>query len=568
MRLPLAILLACAAAPLAADTITLKSGATMEGEIISREAGKVRFTSNGSVYTLPESNIISITESEPWRAELKESEAKVRGGDSVRGVEQLANALRAGAAPAMVEDAFRLLSGRLMQSASVLKGIDSVDFRFALRECAGNTTITDDTRFMLAQIFHQADDTETALREIQKLGADWIRADESRVQWTSAILRAEIRRASRNAEFDVALDKASLLEELTGAGRDGQLPVVLLAQASRARMEGNYTEALAILSYNLAPLSGEIARNRLQLVLRDLEGSAKANGDFAGAREALKAAEARFPIEVNSTRMRLYAVEAEYLLNRDQPREAFLLLDAIPEAERSEELSAMHLRADYEQRYAALNPQEPLELMELGRWCAKVGLIDEGIAIFRRITDNPTLQELAIRQLQVIENQRDLRDLEIALDLYDKGFMREAAEITGRMLADGAATRPSAEETKRLDRVARRDMDSESRRRPYLAEVSYQQAERAYYTDEYDRALDIIDMILKQYGDTPAAERAKGLLPSVLEALELAHIEGRRPTLPALGLEISAARVQSATRLREEIDALLAAYDAPPRGLE
>lgn len=568
MNLRLAFAFVCLAGISHADTITLKSGSTMEGEIISREAGKVRFTSNGSIYMLPESSIISITSSEPWRTELKESEAKVRGGDSVRGAQQLADAIRAGADPAMVEDAFRLLSGRLMQSAGSLSGIDSVDFRFALRECAGSTAITDETRFMLAQIFHQADDTETALREIQKLGPDWIRADVSRMEWTSAILRAEIRRASRNAEFDVALDKASLLEELTGAGRDDQLPVVLLAQASRARMNRNYAEALTILSRDLAPLSGEIARNRIQLVLRDLEGAAKASGDFASAREALAAAEARFPIEVNTTRMRLFAAEGEYMLNRGEPRAAFLLLDAIPEEERSDELSAMRLRADYEQRYAKLNPQEPLELMELGRWCAQKGLIDEGIAIFRRITDNPTLQELAIRQLQVIENQRDLRDLEIALDLYDKGFMREAAEITGRMLADGAATRPSAEETKRLDRVARRDMESESRRRPYLAEVSYQQAERAFYTEEYDRALDVIDMILKQYGDTPAAERAKGLLPSVLEAVELAHIEGRRASLPTLGLEISAARVQSATRLRDEIDQLLAAYDAPTRVTE
>lgn len=568
MKLRFAIFLVCLAGHAHADTILLKSGSTMEGEIISLEGGKVRFSSNGSIYTLPESSIISITTSEPWRTELKESEAKVRGGDSVRGVQQLADSIRAGADPAMVEDAFRLLSGRLMQSAGTLRGIDSVDFRFALRECAGSTAITDETRFMLAQIFHQADDTETALREIQKLGPEWIRADASRMEWTSAILRAEIRRASRNAEFDVALDKASLLDELTGAGRDDQLPVVLLAQASRARMSRNYAEALTILSRDLAPLSGEIARNRTQLVLRDLEGDAKAGGDFAEARAALQAAEARFPIDVNNTRMRLYAAQGEYMLNRGEPREAFLLLDAIPEEERSEELSAMRLRADYEQRYASIDPQQPLQLIDLGRWCAQVGLIDEGIAIFRRVTDNPTLQELAIRQLQVIENQRDLRDLETALDLYDKGFMREAAEITGRMLADGAGTRPSAEETKRLDRVARRDMDSESRRRPYLAEVSYQQAERAFYTEEYDRALEVIDMILEQYGDTPAAERAKGLLPSVLEAVELAHIEGRRPSLPALGLGISAARVQSATKLREEIDQLLAAYDAVPRRSE
>ncbi len=566
MRRIAGIALACAlAASAAADAVVLKSGARLEGEILGRENGKLRIQSGGTIYTLSDRDIVSVEESEAWRGSVSAAVAKVRGGDLPRGCTDLAEASRAGASPEAIEGALRDCEQRLML-AGRLTGMESVDVRLALKDIGSRDDLSPAARFLLARVFHAADDSETALGQLIRIGGGTIREDEQMRHWTTSILRAEVRRLAQKSEFDAAIERASLLEELTGLAQSGHMPVVHLARASQARQRGDFAASLATLADDLFPVAPEIARNRAGLVLRDMEAWAATTGKYAEARTALMAISKRMPFDALASDQRLHAAEARNLLDRGRPSDAFELLDGIEEADLSDELSALKLRADYERRAHSVNQQDPLELLELGRWCAGRELLDEAVALFRRVTDSPAIQDIAIQQLKVVEDARDLRDLQRAVELYDKGMAREAAEITARLKSDGVAQRAAGAEAEKLDRVARRDMESEERRRPYLAEVAYQQAERAYYTEDYDRALDTLDMLFTQYAGTPAAERARSLAPEVLQAVELAVAEGRRDSLPNITFNVSAAQMRSAGAMRAELDALLEALDAPSGG--
>ncbi len=546
------------------DAVTLRSGARLEGEILGRENGKLRIRSGGTIYTLAERDIVSVEASEAWRSAVASAVARIRGGDLPRGCTELAEASRQGASPEAVEGALKDCTPRLMQ-AGRLTGMDSVDVRLALKDIGAREDLPIAARFILAQVFHSADDSETALAQLVRIGPEAIRGDEAMRKWTASVLRAEVRRLARRAEFDEAIERAAMLEDLTGLSRGGQLPVVHLARASQARQRGDFALALMTLANDLAPVAPEIARNRAALVLRDMEAWAAATGRYAEARAALMSIARTMPFEALASDQRLYAAEATAFLDRGRPAEAFALLDAIEEADLSPDLAALKLRADYERRAAAVDQQDPMALLELGRWCAARELLDEGVALFRRVTDNPAVRDIAIAQLQVVEEARDLRDLHRAMELYDRGLAREAAEVTARLKADGIASRPAGAEAEKLDRIARRDLESEERRRPYLAEVAYQQAERAYYTEDYDRALETLDVVLRQYPETPAAERAKALAPEVMQAVELAVVEGRRESFPNVSFNISAAQLRSASAMRAELDAILASIDSPPR---
>lgn len=562
-RLSLVLALITAATMARGDAVTLRSGARLEGEILGREGGKLRIQSGGTVYTLAERDVVSVESSESWRGAVNAAVAKIRGGDLPRGSTDLAEASREGASPESIEAALRECHSRLML-AGRLTGMDSVDVRLALKDLGAREDLTDSSRFMIAQVFHAADDSETALAQLLRIGAAQIRADDPMCRWTTSILRAEVRRLAKKAEFDAAIERVAMLEELTGASREGHLPVVHLARASQARQRGDFALALMTLANDLAPVAPEIARNRAVLVLRDMEAWAAATGKYAEARAALMSISRRMPFEALASDQRLHAAEARSLLDRGRPAEAFALLDEIEDADLSGELAQLKLRADYERRAMEVDQQDPLALLELGRWCAGRELLDEAVALFRRVTDSPAIQDIAITQLKVVEEARDLRDLARAVELYDRGMAREAADITGRLKADGIAQRPAGPEAEKLDRVARRDMESEAKRRPYLAEVAYQQAERAYYTEDYDRALETLDMVIRQFADTPAAARAAALAPEVMQAVELAVVEGRRDGFPNISFNISAGQLRSAGAMRAELDAILESIDSPP----
>ena len=72
-------------------------------------------------------------------------------------------------------------------------------------------------------------------------------------------------------------------------------------------------------------------------------------------------------------------------------------------------------------------------------------------------------------------------------------------------------------------------MQAEGEKRPVRALVLFQQAERLYILEDYEAALEKLEIILRTYPDVPVAKQSKELLQRAKQRRDLARLEGRRP---------------------------------------
>lgn len=558
----IALLLAGAAH---ADRVTLKNGRTLEGEVILRDEGRVHLRIQGTVTTLREDQIASIETSAPWENKLLRAEADLRGGDLPGGMRALRDALRDGAPTTDVEGRLERLSVPMLLAIENLDAGRRASFRDATLEVARDASLTSGTRFLLAQALHRAGDSSAALGQLRILGPAWLREDESRLRWTEASLRREVRELALDARFGDAIERIEFFNSLTLRG-DGALPIVHLVRAAQARDRGDDAEALRVLARDLAPLLPEIARNRAIVVLGRVREKARASARFADARRTIAEALDAFPIEAAAALRDVVALEAQHALDRNRGDHAYEVLSALPASQRTPELDALLLEADYQRRMLALDSRDPLAIAEAARWCADAGLLDEALRLYERARANPAVREVADLEIATIRRERDARRLAQALDLYDKGRLAEAAHILDTVIANEGAGGAVHGEAQRMREVIAADLVIEERRRPYMAEALYQQAERAYFTERLDDALAMAQTVLKQYADTPAARRAKALLPDVLRALRITVVEGRRDTIPVVDFDLGTEEIQSAAALDRELRILMDGDATAPDG--
>lgn len=558
-----ALLLAFLSIPAAADVLHLKDGRKFEGEVLSETDGRIRLRVQGMVTTFDLEKVDRIERGEPWANDLLIARSEIRGGQIARALESILLASDRGAS---MEDASRVIvegAAALRDGAAVARGADAS----AILTPAGALTRKTDAlspaaRFVVAQVLIAIGQQDRAAAALSTLGQDFFAEGSEEQRFLRRHFRDELRRLAARGDFALALSRIEVLQQLDPTGGEAQRPLLHLAQSSQARDAGDYATAFRILCEELAPVLPETARNRTRLAAAELLRKAPEDGSFAEARRALEHADRCFPIEARNATMSLYEVEGRWLLDRNRAEDAWRLLGTIPPGQRSDVVSELLVDADYLRRRAQISEEDPLAVFELGKWCAEHGLLEEAITIFRRTRDNTSLRDVSDRQLSIMLQERDTILLQRAVDAADIGDFSTAEELLVAILDNPGRRSHVAAEAERLRTVVRRDMGSEERRRPYLAEVFFQRAERHYFVGELDESLEILEMILRQHENTPAAERARGLLPDVLRQMELALIEGRRQTLPMTGFAVEASRLREAENLERELDQLMGVLDA------
>lgn len=547
-----------------AETIHFKNGRRLDGEIVSREQGKVTIRYGGAVMSVNEADIARIEGGEAWQPPLLRARAALRGGQCLSGVETLLDALKQGAPGDEIERVVKDSSLALLNGANRLPPEDTKPFREGILALAASDRVTTGTKFLGAQILHQAEDRDGVLAVLRGIGPDWFAERPRELEWSRRMIETDIRRLAGAGAYDGALERIEFLDYLIpGAGGERALPAMLLARSAAARREGNLIGALRIVIDDLAPLSPEIARNRASQMIGEIRYRALDSGRHREGREALAGALERYPVEAYAAWLDLLEAEAQRAIDAGDHAAALTLAGQVPQAEQTELLRTIALRAEYLRRLAELPPGDPLALFRLGQWCGENDLLDEAIHTFAETRRNEALRAVSDDETRLLVARRDAKLLEQALALYDEGRLTEVLERTEKILLNPDRKSAVNDEALRLDALVRKEMKTDTKRRPYLAEVFYQNAEREYYQGMMDEALETTLMILKQFGDTPAANRAQALLPDILRSLELAYVEGSRETLPPIDFDISAAALKRATALDEEIRNLLAGILPP-----
>nr|HQH13536.1 hypothetical protein [Candidatus Sumerlaeota bacterium] len=96
-------------------------------------------------------------------------------------------------------------------------------------------------------------------------------------------------------------------------------------------------------------------------------------------------------------------------------------------------------------------------------------------------------------------------------------------------LLNDTTTTHGLEEAARLASLCRQKMQAEGEKRPAKAIVLFQQAERFFIFEDYERALEKLEIILRSYPDVPVARQSKELMQRVKQRRDLARLEGKEP---------------------------------------
>lgn len=550
-------LLATMPLPSLADRVVMKNGAEIIGVIVEDDERRVVIESNGARLPIERSRIESVVYESADVGVLATAAASLRNGNIASAFERLVAAVEAGSPPEAVDE---VLSGN---RAWLYRGLERVDesertaILAAGRQLSRSPSLGGQSHMVLARAFDQVGAWSDASDAIRRAGPEAALAAPPE-GWAIDLMRRTIRRLIVQGRYHEAVEQIERLRLLAPDEAGTQEPLVVIAAAARARDAGDYERALRLLGRDLAAGFPEVARNRLVLTIsRTVEWASETSNEAPARRWILDHAAALLPVEALSAIQRLHESEAARLVRAGAPVLAKRLVDAIPEPDRTPELQRLHDHASFEVRRDALEPDDAVGIMELAQWAAERRMYPEALQLFSQARGFEPVRALADEQVQLVRRQRDTELLERALLAYERGLVRDALEMATAVLNNADAESQLSREARRLARVAERELDLEAARRPYDAEVLYQEAERATLMDRPDEAWELVDLILLRFGDTPAAARAEALLPDIMWRYRMQLLEGRRTTPPPSGRPVDLAALDETDALAREVSELM-----------
>ncbi len=567
MRPTLALLLAAGIAAsllpalAGADRITLANGHVVEGQVLSENSQGVRIRTASGVLTLDHSSILEIEKVEDFENTLANARTHFRRRQALDGFALLDEARRQGAPRERIAEIIENNNGGIQGTIHNMRDDqDRLSMRRVLRAAMHDDILTPRALFHASQNFFLLDDWTSAAEAIDRMPEDEIAGDPVRRSWVLDFLRQHVRRQLAAGDFEGALSEVERMRRLAGDGPGTEVPLVLLSHVAAARERHEFGRAFEVLAGELFLEVPEIARNRTVYTIEALHKWAAETGNYAEARRHLRPVRDVFFTEYMTARNNLLAAEAEYLIDRARPAEAHELLAEVPEGERTDKLKEIAIQAEHEMRMEEVRNGTPLARIEHGRWASEQGLHDEALRLFEEARQNPNLRDLSD---QLIANTRRKRDTELlrkANEAYDAGLLHETMAHAHRILANPEVGSALSEEAERLKELAERSMRREREERPYMAEVFFQQAERAHFLHQNEQAFNLLNMILERYADTPAGKRAAELYPTVVRSLEISYLEGRVAQMPTLHPRLEA--LQERDQLGEEVNELLEALQS------
>lgn len=568
------LLLCCAAY---ADRIELRSGGVLIGEVLTSDTERVIIRTEGGELSFQRSRILTI-EIEPvgltlvHRGWMNLLSGKIEEGlgnwNAVLAVDE-ASAWKE-LSGLLVEREYQLLErmSKRSQSQPLLGGR-------SFSSLAGDKRLETSARLVCIRCLDALGFTDDAARALRDLDPQPEFSTLEQQLFTRRFWSAEIRRQRGLGDYGKALEAVEQLQRLDPGAGQSQRALWVMGRIGDLHAQDALLDALALVLDDLHALLPEIALHRLDGLLRDLPAWACVDSApperFAAAREFLETRMAKiYPIEAAVALDALLVARADRLLAEGDTSGTLALLGNLDQIHTHEALRDRVVLAEYRDRLARLPQGDMMERYRLGEWALEHDRPAWALALFQECARDETLRPLAESRIQLLATQMDGEALQLAMSRFQQGRYFDALETLDPILKRDLELPVSSlnEEACRLADMIRHRLQVESEKRPYRAEVLYQQAERAYFSGNDAAAIQSLAEVLRDFGETPAARRAEALLPRVMRSLELAHIEGRGKRLPPLPPEVIERARRDTTRLDEEIRSLLEALEPPSPDLK
>lgn len=372
-------------------------------------------------------------------------------------------------------------------------------------------------------------------------------------------LKSETVKRMNQGEFDEAILALENLQNLDRGEERKSRILVFLRWGARLRDQRQWKDAALIYSIRIAPLSREIAANRLNYLLEIMEREATNESDYMEIIQLSREYSSlisELPESAPEAKKleKLYHKAGEVALDNDHTTQALSLFREGFLASNKKNMALFDLY-QYTQTLTTLAPDDFIGHYELGGFCRKKGLFDKAERRFRYSFSDSRLKPSAEREIDLMKKHRHVDTLKNAVQFYDAKDYTRALDILQPLFNDKPTT-DVLKELVRLDELCRGQLENESNKRPIRALIQYQQAERLFLLEEYDDALDRINYLLETYPDTPIAPKARDLMITVLRRRELARLENPDKTDRARG-NFTKVSIKDRSRINEEINKLV-----------
>ncbi|MBN1902595.1 hypothetical protein JW926_14820 [Candidatus Sumerlaeota bacterium] len=540
MKKPYVIVLLILGIPLFihADRILLRNGQTIKGRIREKTDQRIMIENPTGAFSLHLEDVKKIEEDAPSRNSLYDAEIALAKKNAPSALESYRNALSEGLDfthftqhflnqfpqwEALFEEQTGYQKDRIgldilqiMEIASMGAAVDSA------------TTDTLEFYFASAKVLAQTTHTQKAMEIFAMLPNRFYAAFPEKRTFAVKFLKSQAALKMNHGDFNEALLALENLETLDYREGKKSRILVFLRWGAQLRDQKQWRDAALIYSQKVAPLSGEIASNRIVYLLELMEREAKIAADYV---DIIKLTGEFSPFLPDSARgdsetkrlEELYIKAGEIALGDNATTQASSLFREGFIASKRKNARLFDLY-QYAQTLLRLEPDDFAGHYELAVSCRKKGFLEKAHSHFRISFLDPRLKEAAEREIELMRKRSHLDALQKAVKFYDAQDFTKALDTLQPLFHDNPST-DVLKEVVRLDEICRTQLENESNKRPIRALIQYQQAERLFLLEEYDNALDRINYILETYPDTPIAPRARDLMITVLRRREMARLE-------------------------------------------
>lgn len=517
-----------------ADTITLTNGQTLEGVILKENDDRIIMRNAGGEYSVNREKIAHIERELRSDNLLRELQEALQFADLDHAKKAGRQCLETGITADQLNETWQAYSENLVQTLQSATMDNRALARSALREIAEDDYFTTATLFHVSRVFHSLDATTDAAQTLALVDDETLLTDPGVAEVASLYLPRLARTLQKQGQYVESVEVMERLRPLDQETASLHQVILGLVESSAARRRQDFETALQLIRNQLAPQAPTVAINRVNLTVQELSRWATEQREEEKARKLMNQYALSLSPEPTKQALELLLLnQLDRLIGEARYQEVFALVNSLPAPEaRLESVTKREALARHRLRYMEINREDPLQLLELALNAQEAGLEEEALVLLVTLQENPYLKETALQQYFLIREQQDIRLLNSAIAAFDAGEMERCVEICNSMIKDEGRHSPQTEELERLSQLAKKEIILQQEARPYLAEALYQDAERSYHLTEYDNSFTLVNTILKQYPETPAAERAGRLLPELTKAFELELLEGKRKNVP------------------------------------
>lgn len=542
-----------------ADIIILDNGHRLVGCIINERGDKVQMETFSGIVTIDNNRIQQKIYSSPQTNEIIRAEFLLNeekwSGSFARYLNVLEDKLTSAGE---VARSIHTQGEKIISALPRMKQPEQSQLLQLLDKLLQLNLTDEEFTFFSARVFFELGMRERAFSLLAQLPGSFYEANPQSYEFFKLLLQRLIDDLVKGGEFSRALELIETVNYLNKSLGQSYEILLYLRWGASLREQGNYAGALQIYGEKLLPLAPAIAPNRIGFLFNELISATQKKHNFEEVLSLLNEYGKRWlpPTEYEYRLAELLNSYGTWLMNNEryaEARQIFARLNHLRESPTSKRLEAL---CDYKTRASLVASDDYAGRYELGKFCVEHNLLDEAIAEFNRAAQSEVFAENSTLQIRLIKERQEMELFKQAMQLYESANFVKALDVLDELQQKFPSGSLSSEANK-LSRLIQDALKNELWRRPYQAEVYYQQAERFYFMNDFNSALDKINQITELYSETPAASKASKLKEQIVQISRLARLEGKPIDIDSKKLNLPPLPAEEKKQLEQEIKSIL-----------